>query len=64
MSTRVESLRDLYVELTDEQTLTEPQVDVGSREPIDSTDDPGEEVTDYVREDGLSDALDGAEMEN
>lgn len=61
MSTQVEALRDLYVELADEATLTEQQEDARSREPIDSADDPGGEVTQYVREDGLGDALEGSE---
>lgn len=64
MSTQVEALRDLYVEVAGEETVTERQIDVGSRDPIEKESDPSDEVTQYVRENGLEDALDGAEVDS
>lgn len=61
MSTNVDSLRDLYVEVAGDETLTEQQEDVGSREPIESDEDPADEVSKYARENGLEEALEGLE---
>ncbi len=64
MSTKVDSLKDIYSEVAGDEVVVERQEDVGSREPIQSPDDPGEEVSSYVREDGLDDALEGLETED
>lgn len=63
MSTQVQSLRDLYVDVAGEETLIDRQREVGPREPINASDDPSDEVSDYVRAHGLDDALEGAETE-
>lgn len=64
MSTQVDSLRSLYMELAGEEVIVERQEDVGSREAIDPDDDTQREVMNYVREDGLADALDGADNDD
>lgn len=64
MSTKVDSLRNLYVEVAGEETLTEQQEEIGSREPIDASDDPADEVSRYARENGLEEALEGTEVES
>ncbi len=64
MSTKVDTLKDIYSEIAGDEVVVERQQDVGSREPIESPDDPGVEVSHYVREDGLQDALEGLEGED
>lgn len=64
MSTETESLRDLYLDVAGEETITEQQEDGPSHDPIEATDTSvGEDVSAMVCEDGLTDAVDGAEME-
>ena len=64
MSADVEKLRNLYVELAGEETIVERQEGPKSRDPIDIVeDDVDAEVAKYLRNDGLDDAIAGAETE-
>lgn len=64
MSTSTESLRDLYLEVTGEETITETQEEEPSRDPIGEGETELErEVSTLLREDGLDDAVDGVDVE-
>lgn len=59
MST-TESLRDIYLEVAGEETITERQEEDTSRDPIDAgATELSAEVTQVLREDGLDDAVEG-----
>lgn len=57
MSDRTESLRRIFLEVSDDDTVTESQRRERSHEPIDA-DEEGPKPADSVR-DGLDDAIDG-----
>lgn len=62
MSTKADELRDLYLDVADEATITESQEQDRNRDPLDATDEAIEnEVADYQRQDGLDEALEGSE---
>lgn len=61
MSTDTDSLRDLYLDVTGEEEVTETQEEEPSHDPIESTEAAMAEVWDVVRRDGLDDAVAGAE---
>ena len=62
MSSKAEQLRSLYLDLAGEETITESQLEELNRDPVDSTEAAlTEEVSGYVREDGLKEAIDGVE---
>ncbi len=62
MSSKTASLQELYMEVTDETVLTESQEEGPSRDPIeDSVADIEQQVSQAAREDGLDDAVKGAE---
>ena len=64
MSTRTESLRNLYLEVTGEETITETQEEEPSRDPIgEGETELEQEVSTLLREDGLDDAVDGVDVE-
>jgi len=61
MST-TESLRDIYLEVAGEETITERQEEDTLRAPIGRGEtELEEEVTQALREDGLDDAVEGME---
>ena len=62
MSSKTASLQELYMEVTDETVLTESQKEEPSRDPIEETvADIERQVSAAAREDGLDDAVGGAE---
>jgi hypothetical protein len=61
MPTDTDSLRDLYLDVTGEEEVTETQEEEPSHDPIESTEAAMAEVWDVVRRDGLDDAVAGAE---
>lgn len=62
MRKKTDTLRELYLEITDEETLTEPQEESPSRVPVDSVDAAVDEVVaDIARHDGLDDAVEDFE---
>lgn len=62
MATNTQSLRDLFLEVTDNETITESQEEGPSRDPIGASEAAvGEEVSTFLQEDGLDDAVEGAE---
>lgn len=64
MSTKTESLRDLYLDVAGEETITESQQEEPSHDPIEAGETELEaKVSEFVREDGLEDAVDGADVE-
>jgi division protein CdvB (Snf7/Vps24/ESCRT-III family) len=59
MSTKTESLRDLYMDITGEEATTEPQQESPSHDPIEEQDaDLERSLSTVTREDGLEDAVD------
>ncbi|SDJ73256.1 hypothetical protein SAMN05216226_10874 [Halovenus aranensis] len=60
MATNTDTLRDLYLDVAGEETITEQQRDQFSHDPIE--DDEVATVSAAV-EDGLDGAVDGAEVE-
>lgn len=60
MATNTKTLRDLYLDVAGEETITEQQRDQFSHDPIE--DDETATVSAVV-EDGLDGAVDGAEVE-
>ena len=59
MSTKTESLRDLYMDVTGEEAITEPQQESPSHDPIEDQDaDLERSLSAVTREDGLTDAVD------
>lgn len=62
MGTNADELRDLYLEVADEETITESQEEEHNRDPVDTADAAIEaEVSHYRRNHGLDDALEGSE---
>lgn len=61
MSTDTDSLRDLYLDVTGEEEVTETQAEEPSHDPIEDDETAMAEVSDVVRRDGLEDAVAGAE---
>jgi len=61
MSTDTDSLRDLYLDVTGEEGVTETQEEEPSHDPIEGPETPMTEVSDVVQRDGLEDAVAGAE---
>lgn len=62
MPSKAEQLRSLYLDLAGEETITESQLDEQNRDPVESSDAAlTAEVSGYLREDGLEEALDGVE---
>ena len=62
MTEKTDSLRDLYLEITSEETLTEHQREDHSRAPIEAEDAAVDEVVaDVARQDGLDEAVEGVE---
>jgi hypothetical protein len=64
MSTKTESLRDLYLDVAGAETITESQREEPSHDPIeDGGTELGAEVAEFIREDGLEDAVGGADVD-
>jgi len=64
MSADTDSLRELYVDVAGEEVLTESQEEEPSHDPIESPEaELGAEVSAVARQDGLEDAVQGAEVE-
>jgi hypothetical protein len=64
MSTTTDSLRDIYLDVAGEETITEHQQEDRSRDPIDDEEAELEAVVSSVAmEDGLDDAVAGAEVD-
>lgn len=62
MTGKAAELRELYLNLAEDETITESQEQVPNHDPVDATEAAIEsEVIDYRREDGLDDALEGIE---
>jgi hypothetical protein len=62
MTEKTDDLRDIFVEVTDEQTITERQQEGASKDPVDAeTAAAASQAARSVREDGLDDAVAGAE---
>lgn len=61
MSTDTDSLRDLYLDVTGKEEVTETQAEEPSHDPIEDDETAMAEVSDVVRRDGLEDAVAGAE---
>ena len=62
MSTQTDSLRELYLDIAGEETITEPQEEERSHAPIEAEEaDFERELSDFLRRDGLTDAVEGAE---
>lgn len=65
MSAETDNLRELYLNVAGEETVTEVQAEEPSRDPIDATEIELEaEVQAFTREDGLGDALEGVELDD
>lgn len=63
MSTKTDALRDLFMEVSDEQTLTESQEEGVSHDPIEWDDARiVDEVAAAAQDDGLADAIADAEQ--
>jgi hypothetical protein len=59
MSAKTESLRDLYVDITGEETVTEPQQETPSHDTVEGqAADLQRELSAVTRGDGLGDAVD------
>jgi len=58
-----DGLGDLFVEVTGEESTTEHQVEEPSKDPIDEAVERVEETAAQAGQDGLSDAVDGAEAD-
>lgn len=57
-----DDLRDIILDVADEETLTERQEEEPSRDPIEGEDAETEaEVSEFAGQDGLGDAVDGDE---
>ena len=61
MPTDTDSLRDLYLDVTGEEGVTETQEEEPSHDPIEGPETGMTAVSDLVRHDGLEDAVAGAE---
>lgn len=58
MSSNADDLRDLFVEVTDEETVVEERAETPSHDPIEDDD----EFLASATEDGLEDAVEGTEL--
>lgn len=59
MSAKTDSLRDIYLDVAGEETITERQQEDPSRDPIEgSVADLEREVRESARQDGLDEAVD------
>lgn len=64
MSVDTDSLRDLYLDVAGEEVLIEPQQEEPSHDPIEGPEAKLEaDVSAVARQDGLDDAVRGAEVE-
>ncbi|MFC7059707.1 hypothetical protein [Halovenus salina] len=63
MSTNTESLRELYMDVAEEETITEQQREEHSHDPIGESETELEETVSTVVEDGLNGAVDGVEVD-
>jgi len=64
MSTNTDTLRDIYLDVAGEETITEHQRDHPSLAPINEEEAEIEaEVSSVAMEDGLDDAVEGAEVD-
>jgi len=61
MSTDTDTLRELYLDVTGEEAVTETRAEEPSHGPIESPETAMAAVSDVVRRDGLEDAVAGAE---
>lgn len=62
MSTKTDSLRELYLDITGEGTITESQEESPSRAPVEEEEAELErELSEFLQRDGLTDAVEGAE---
>ena len=62
MSTDVDSLKEVYLNVAGDAPVIEQQQEEPSRDPVDTTQaDLEEEVSAFAREHGLDDALEGLE---
>lgn len=63
MSSETEQLRDIFLDVAGEETVTERQVEEPSREPVDQREaELAAEAVEMGRDDGLADAVAGAEV--
>lgn len=63
MATKTDTLREIYLDVAGEETITEEQEEEPSRTPISEGEtDLEREVSSAVLEDGLDDAVDGVEV--
>lgn len=63
MTTKTDSLRNLYLEVAGDRPIVETQEQEPSRDPIGEDESELEaHVSTVLREDGLDDAVDGVEM--
>ncbi|MFB6219463.1 MAG: hypothetical protein ABEH77_09880 [Halobacteriaceae archaeon] len=60
MSTETDELRDIFLDVAGEETVTERQAEEPSREPVEDAE--VAEAAELGREDGLADAVAGAEV--
>lgn len=60
MTDKTGELRDIFLEVSDTGTVTERQVEGASKEPVE--DEGAVDAIRSVAEDGLDDAVDGAEV--
>lgn len=62
MAVKTDSLRDLYLDITETGTVTERQQEAPSHAPMEAQELKLEEtVSAFVKDDGLSDAVEGTE---
>lgn len=62
MAAETDSLRELYLDVAGDETLTDSQEESPSHAPIEETETELERmVSDVLRDDGLADAVDGSE---
>lgn len=62
MTDDTDDLRDIFLEVSDDGTVTERQREGASKDPVDKTEaEASAEAVRSVREDGLDDAVAGAE---
>lgn len=61
MSTDTDTLRDLFVDVAGAETITEQQEANQSHELHDDESELAEAVSTFIREDGLDDAIEGAD---
>ncbi len=62
MSAKTDSLKDIFINVAGDETLTESQEEDPSREPMDERDQSVEnQVITAAKDDGLEDAVDGIE---